>query len=92
MNENEHGEVCAAREAQEEIGFNVDSLLDPDTWLEQVCLSMFFVVSVCLFKNWTCFWSQQAWPEKFFYRALCDKQINKQNNLLPLHMFPLSGD
>ena len=51
MNENESGEVCAAREAQEEIGFNVDSLLDPDTWLEQVCMSIFFVVSVCLIKG-----------------------------------------
>ena len=51
VNENEHGEVCAAREAQEEIGFNVDSLLDPDTWLEQVCMSIFFVVSVCLFNR-----------------------------------------
>ena len=92
MNENERGEVCAAREAQEEIGCNVDSLLDPDTWFEQVWLSMFFAVSVCLFKNWTRFWSQQAWPEKFFYRALYDKQINKQNNLLTLLMFPLSDD
>ena len=66
MNENERGEVCAAREAQEEIGCNVDSLLDPDTWFEQVWLSMFFVVSVCLFKNWTRIWSQQARPENFF--------------------------
>ena len=39
VNENERGEVCAAREAEEEIGLNVDELLDPDTWCEQVCFN-----------------------------------------------------
>ena len=70
VNENESGEVCAAREAQEEIGFNVDSLLDPDTWLEQVCMSIFFVVSVCLI-------NRLDW--KYFFVGLfaTNKQPNK---------------
>ena len=50
VNENESGEVCAAREAEEEIGFNVDSLLDPDTWFEQVWILCFLShLFVCLF-------------------------------------------
>ena len=36
VNEGEGGMACAGREAQEEIGINVDSLLDPETWCEQV--------------------------------------------------------
>ena len=36
VNEGERGHECAAREAQEEIGFNLDSMLDPDTWINEV--------------------------------------------------------
>ena len=41
VNEGEGGMACAGREAQEEIGCNVDSLLDPDTWFEQVWILCF---------------------------------------------------
>ena len=47
VNENELGEVCAAREAEEEIGINVEALLDPDTWCEQVCLFVMFLLLLC---------------------------------------------
>ena len=43
VNEGEEGMACAGREAQEEIGINVDSLLDPDTWCEQVWFTISFV-------------------------------------------------
>ena len=36
VNEGESGHECAAREAREEIGFNLDSMLDPDTWINEV--------------------------------------------------------
>ena len=49
VNENESGDVCAAREAEEEIGFNVDSLLDPDTWFEQVWMVVYVYCRICLF-------------------------------------------
>ena len=43
VNEGEEGMACAGREAQEEIGINVDSLLDPETWCEQVWFTISFV-------------------------------------------------
>ena len=43
VNEGEEGVACAGREAQEEIGINVDSLLDPETWCEQVWFTISFV-------------------------------------------------
>ena len=36
VNEGESGHECAAREAQEEIGFNLDAMIDPDTWIDEV--------------------------------------------------------
>ena len=50
VNENESEVACAAREADEEIGFNVAEILDPDAWFHQVCLFMFLVNKfICLF-------------------------------------------
>ena len=40
VNEGERGHECAAREALEEIGFNLDSMLDPDTWINEVELEV----------------------------------------------------
>ena len=36
VNEKEAGHDCAAREVAEEIGINLDSKLDPDSWIEKV--------------------------------------------------------
>ena len=36
VNEKEAGHDCAAREVAEEIGINLHSKLDPDSWIEKV--------------------------------------------------------
>ena len=41
IEENETPRACAAREAYEEIGFNVKTILDPRTWFEKVEIILF---------------------------------------------------
>ena len=41
IEENETAHACAAREAYEEIGFNVKTILDPRTWFEKVEIILF---------------------------------------------------
>ena len=41
IEENETPRACAAREAYEEIGFNVKTFLDPRTWFEKVEIILF---------------------------------------------------
>ena len=99
VNENERGEVCAAREAEEEIGLNVDELLDPDTWCEQVCLFVcllcFFCYCVSLFvfclfvfdSMLTLFWTQTLCVNRFGWKYSTYYRLatNKQKNRHLLH-------
>ena len=43
VNEGESGHQCAAREAEEEIGVNLGSQIDPETWIEEVGFEIQFL-------------------------------------------------